>query len=213
MNHSEKHAPWMYRVIRVIIWSLMKIKFRARAYGMENVPREGGVILASNHASFLDPPLLGGPLTHRIVRFMARDTLYEQKFLAWFYHRLGVVPLSRERGDIGAIKVAIQLLKEGQCVALFPEGTRTIDGQLQPAKGGIGFLIAKAAVPVVPVYIKGTFDAFPKGAKKMKGHPISIYYGKPIQPSELLIANDKGKPDFEAIGNLVMQRIADLQPA
>ena len=212
MTIESKHTPWLYSLSRVVLRAWLKWKFRISVHGVENVPASGGVIIASNHASYLDPPLIGVPVEQREVRYMARDTLFRNPIASWIFHHIGVVPLSREKGDIGAIKTAIALLKGGACVCLFPEGTRTLDGQLQTPKGGIGFLISKAAVPVVPVYIGGSFEAFPKGAKKILSHPITVTYGPPIQPDELLIRNEKGKADFDAIGRLVMDRIARLKP-
>lgn len=211
MTVKTKFTPWMYAFTRVLTRNFFKWKFHTTVHGVENVPASGGVILAANHGSFLDPPLIGFPLKQRHVCFMARDSLLNHPVTAWIFPRIGVVPLSREKGDIGAIKTAIALLKAGECVCLFPEGTRTTDGQLQPAKGGIGFLISKAGVPVVPVYISGTFDAYPKGAKKITSGPVSISYGPPIRPDELLISNENGKVDFDAIGHLVMDRIARIK--
>ncbi len=212
MSRETKHLPWLYELSRVVLRAWLRWKFHVKVQGVEHVPANGGVIIASNHASYLDPPLLGVPVKHRQVRYMARDTLFRNPVVSWVFHHIGVVPLSREKGDIGAIKTAISLLKEGACVGLFPEGTRTTTGELQPAKGGIGFLIAKAGVPVVPAYIGGSFEAYPKGAKKMISHPITITYGPPIQPDELMIQNEKGKVDFDAIGRMVMDRIALLKP-
>lgn len=213
MTDGTKHLPWLYALSRIVLRAWLGWKFKISVHGVEHVPATGGIILASNHASYLDPPVIGVPIKQRDVRYMARDTLFRNPVVSWIFHHIGVVPLSREKGDVGAIKTAIGLLKKGACVCLFPEGTRTVDGRLQPAKGGIGFLIAKAAVPVVPVYIKGSFEAFPKGAKKMISHPISVTYGPPIQPDELILRDERGKPDFDAIGRLVMDRIARLQPA
>jgi len=209
---DSRHAPWIYYIFRFILWVGLKVKTRLKVVGSEWVPSSGGVILAANHASFLDPPLLGVSVRNRVVRFMARDTLFHHRALGWLLYKFGVVPLSREKGDVAAIKTAIRLLRDGNCVALFPEGTRTTTGELQQAKGGIGFLINKAAVPVVPVYINGSFQAWPKGAEKIKSHPVSVHFGKPISPEELIIHDDRGKPDFDAIAALVMNRIAAADP-
>jgi len=209
MTRAGKLSPRFYRFIQFFLWRILRFKFKVKVTGLENIPSSGGVIIASNHASYLDPPLMACPIKNRIVRFMARDTLFDHPVASWLFHRFGVVPLSRDRGDVGAIKTAIQLLKSGECVALFPEGTRTTSGELQAPKGGIGFLIAKAAVPVVPVYISGSYEAYPKGAKKIKSHPVSLHFGKTITPEELAITGPRGKPDFDAIGQLVMDRIAN----
>lgn len=212
-NKAGEPNRLFYGFCRRLLLLCLRIKLPIKVYGLENIPRSGGVLMASNHASYLDPPLVGSPIKSRMVRFMARDTLFKNRVISWIYYNIGVVPLSRDRGDVGAIKLAIQMLKSGQCVALFPEGTRTLDGNLQPAKNGIGFLIYKAGVPVVPVYIAGSYESFPKGAKSIRRHPISIHYGKPIPQEELTITGTDEKPDFEAISRLVMDRIASLKPA
>ncbi|HMO52204.1 MAG TPA: lysophospholipid acyltransferase family protein [Kiritimatiellia bacterium] len=212
-RREQAFVPWIYDLFRRILGLALRVRCRFRSHDYAYIPAEGGVIIASNHASFLDPPVLGVAVPHRPVRFMARDTLFDHSFLAWFYYRFGVVPLSREKGDVGAIKTAIQLLREGHCVALFPEGTRTPDGHLQPAKGGVGFLIHKANVPVVPAYIRGSYEAWPKGAKKMKSAPVSVHFGPPISPEALCLTDDRGKPDYMGIGAMVMARIAELRDA
>jgi 1-acyl-sn-glycerol-3-phosphate acyltransferase len=118
--------------------------------------------------------------------------------------------LDRTKGDIGAMKAALGVLKEGGILCLFPEGTRTPDGRLQAVKGGIGFLIAKAAVPVVPVYIAGSFRAFPRGARWMRPTKIMVYYGAPLQPPDWAsLAGRKG--GYEQIAGLVRERIAQLE--
>jgi 1-acyl-sn-glycerol-3-phosphate acyltransferase len=174
------------------------------------VPATGGCILAANHASYLDPPAVGCGLNHRVVHFMARDTLYKNRFFSWVLLQLRPFPIDRTKGDVGALRKALNHLKEGHVVALFPEGTRTSDGNLQAPKGGIGFLIAKAAVPVVPVHIDGTFKAYPRGAKRVNRTPVTLRYGKPILPDELKKLGDD-RSAYEKIGKLVMERISALK--
>jgi 1-acyl-sn-glycerol-3-phosphate acyltransferase len=211
MARSVAINPWFYGFCRRFIWLVLRLRLPVKAEGMRNIPDQGGVLIAANHASYLDPPLIGGPVTHRRVRFLARDTLFHHPVSAWLFPRIGVVPMSREKGDVGAIKTALTLLKQGECVALFPEGTRTLDGTLQAAKGGIGFLIGKASVPVVPVYIEGAFEAYPKGARGIRRHPIRVRYGAPIPVETLRITGSDGKPDYQAIADLVMRHIAELR--
>ncbi|MFH0909746.1 MAG: lysophospholipid acyltransferase family protein [bacterium] len=209
-TRQRKHWPAFYNVTRVVITSWLKLWLRYRAYGNENVPREGGCILAANHASYLDPSLVACGIWHRSVRFMARDSLFRFPGFAQFMYWIGVVPLSRERGDVGALKRAIQLLKEGACICLYPEGTRTSDGELQVAKGGIGFLIAKAGVPVIPTYIDGSFRAYPRGVRMIKPVRCRVYYGRPIEPSELAAFGTE-RDAYAKIGQLVMARIRELK--
>ena len=165
--------------------------------------------MAANHCSYLDPPAMSAAGHNRIVHFMARDTLFSNAVAKWFFTRTGVIALDRTRGDLGALKKAIATLKEGKVIGLFPEGTRSPDGGMHEAKGGIGFLIAKSDVPVVPLYISGTFGAFPKGAKKFGPGRVAARFGKAIMPEEFRAAM-KDKGDYDAVGALVMRRIGEL---
>lgn len=203
--------PFLYRFCRFFIMLWLKTWLRYEAHGGDNVPPGGGCIVASNHASFLDPVVVGCGMMHRHVRFMARDTLFNNRLSMWWADGVGVVRIDRTRGDVAALKSALAVLKQGGQVCVFPEGTRTPDGRLQQPKGGIGFLMAKAGVPVVPAYVDGTFAAFPKGAHGVKLRKVRVFYGGPILPSELQRFG-KGKEAYRHMADLLMSRIAALQP-
>ncbi|QBG46942.1 1-acyl-sn-glycerol-3-phosphate acyltransferase [Verrucomicrobia bacterium S94] len=188
----------------LLIWHRLRIR------GAENIPDRGGVLLASNHASFLDPPVVGVGYRGRPVHFMARDTLWNSKFGSWWMDHVGCIPVSRGTGDIKALKLTIKALKEGKAVSMFPEGTRTEDGELQEAKGGIGFIIEKSGCVVVPAYIDGTFEAYPKGARFIKPRKLTVTYGKPITQEEFK-ALGTGRAAYDDYAKLIMQRIADLR--
>lgn len=200
----------LYWLTRGFVYLALRVKYRLRVSGRHHIPRAGGVVLAANHSSYLDPPVMAAANNHRIVHFLARDTLLSNPIARWFFPRVAVIPLDRTRGDLAALKKTIAALKAGQVVGLFPEGTRSPDGQLQPAKGGIGFLIAKAGVPVVPMYIEGTQAAFPKGASKLGPGRVRAWLGPAISPEEIAAAMP-GKGDYEAVGALVMSKIAALR--
>lgn len=202
----------LYWLSRGFVYFCLLLKYRMRVFGREHVPVKGGAVIVANHCSYLDPPVMGGANSRRIVHFLARDTLLSNPLARWFFPRVGVIPIDRTRGDLGALKKAIAALKEGKVVGLFPEGTRSPDGKLHEAKGGIGFLIAKGGVPVVPLYISGTYAAFPKGAKKLNPARITARYGPPITPAEIQAAMP-AKNDYAAVGALVMRRIAELAAA
>jgi 1-acyl-sn-glycerol-3-phosphate acyltransferase len=127
---ARTYRPRLYRTSRWVLLALFKLFHRLRVQGSHHVPQTGGCLLASNHASFMDPPALSCAIKHRVVRFMARDTLFKEGLRSWFMHGVAAFPISRERGDVGALKKCIQLLKGGDCVGIFPEGTRTRDGEL-----------------------------------------------------------------------------------
>lgn len=212
MKKKRSRKLPMYQVSRFLFKVYLKARHGFEIEGLENVPDEGGALIASNHCSFLDPPAIGGAIDFRQTYFMARDTLYKNRAAAWWLKNVGVIPLDRTKGDLAALKSAVKFLSSGSLVCLFPEGTRSPNGELQEAKGGIGFLIAKSNVPVVPAYIKGSFEAWPRGAKKPKPHKVSVVFGEPIQPAEFK-ALGKGREGYEAAASLVMKNIADLRDA
>jgi 1-acyl-sn-glycerol-3-phosphate acyltransferase len=203
---TAKVVKGVYTFSRRIAKLYLKIYHRYKCFGIENIPKSGGCLLVSNHASFLDPIAIGIQINFRYVRFMARKTLFKNKFTKWWAESVGVVELDREKGsDLNALKKAIKVLKNGDLLAMFPEGTRTPDGNLQPAKGGLGFLALKAGMPVVPAYIDGTFKAFKKGSKFIKPYAITVYYGKPIDLTKFI---ETGK-EYDKVANYIMQCIAN----
>lgn len=204
--------PFWYRLsCKILGWGL-HIMNDIQVFGVQNVPRTGGVIIASNHASYIDPPAIGASSRRmRMTHFMARDTLFKKPFMNWFLHAVGVIPLNRARGgDLKAMKTAIQLLKDGACVALFPEGTRSPDGELQEPKAGVGFLVAKGEAPIVPVYVHGSFEAMPKGGGGLKRHPVRVVFGKLITQEEIRRLG-AGRVAYPKIGDLIMRRIAEIK--
>ena len=214
MSEAVKHERMadlrVYQFSTRLFKLFLLIWHRLRIRGAENIPDEGGVLLASNHASFLDPPVVGVGYRKRPVHFMARDTLWNSKFGTWWMTKVGCIPVSRGTGDMRALKTTIKMLKEGKVVSMFPEGTRTEDGELQEAKGGIGFIIEKSGCVVVPAYIDGTFKAHPKGTRFVKPITVTITYGKPITQEEFQ-ALGSGRKAYDAHAALIMQRIADLK--
>ncbi len=211
MREGFFHCP-LYWLARRFVYLCIRFKYRLRIFGREHIPAAGGAVIAANHCSYLDPPTMAAAVHNRIVHFLARDTLFSNAFVRWYFPRAGVIALDRTRGDLGALKKAIATLKEGKVIGLFPEGTRSPDGQMRDAKGGIGFLIAKGNVPVVPLFISGTFEAFPKGSDTFRPGRVTARFGPPITPEEFRNAMT-GKGDYEAIGALVMARIRDVAVA
>ena len=184
--------------------------FRGDVFGLENLPARGPYLLASNHCSHLDPPLLGSQLAEQ-VRFFARSTLWKPGLPAWWLDRVGTIPVERDSADIGALKQTIATLRNGGIVILFPEGTRSLDGRLQPPKSGVGMIACKARVPVVPARIFGSFAAFGRGAKFPRPHPITFVFGRPLPPA----AYDDptaGKQRYQVASERIMAAIAALEP-
>ena len=197
------HSTRLFKLF-LFLWNRFAVR------GVENIPDQGGVLLASNHASFLDPPAVGAGYRGRPLHFMARDTLWNSKFGTWWMSKVGCIPVSRGTGDMRALKTTIKMLKEGKVVSMFPEGTRTEDGELQEAKGGIGFIIEKSECRVVPAYIDGSYKSHPKGTTLIKPSKVTITYGKPITQEEFQ-ALGSGRKAYDAHAALIMQRIAELK--
>src|SRR5471030_1897123 len=133
--------------------------FRWRVFNPERVPQDGAVILASNHASFLDPPMVGSGL-NRAINYLARESLFRFPGIGALLRSWNAVPVDRDGGGAKGLKIILNRLVAGGAIILFPEGTRTKDGQLQPARSGIGLTVIKSSVPVVPVRTFGTFECY-----------------------------------------------------
>src|SRR5437879_8247178 len=141
--------------------------------------QSGPVILAMNHQSYLDPPL-AGTTCDRAIYFLARRTLLNVRLLGWVLPKLNVIPVNQEGVDRSAIKAVIRVLQAGNGVLVFPEGSRTLDGTLQPAEPGMGLVIAKTLAPVVPMRIFGAREALPRGGGGLHFASITIVIGEPI---------------------------------
>ena len=161
----------------------------ARAYHRDRLPPAGPMLLVCNHQSHIDPPLVG-MCVGRPCTYLARHNLFHVPGLAWLIRKLGAVPIDRDAGKDGLTAV-LKLLAEGRRVVMFPEGTRTPDGELQPLKPGVALLVKKARCPVVPVGITGAFDSWPKGQKLPSpaprgvfgpGSPLGVSFGEPVPP-------------------------------
>jgi 1-acyl-sn-glycerol-3-phosphate acyltransferase len=175
---------WNWRILQVIARIFTTVWFNFKTYGRENVPATGGVLLLSNHQSYLDPVLVAVQLK-RPVSFMARSSLFKNPFFARFIRSLNAFPVRLGRGDVSAIKECVRQLEEGKALNVYPEGTRTLTGEIGPIEKGIALVIRRAGVPVVPVAIDGSFEAWPKGKILFHPHQIRLIYGKPMLLHEL----------------------------
>jgi len=201
-------------------WSLFRVMyatyFRWRVYGAEHVPLKGGVILASNHASFLDPPLVGSALP-RDINYLARESLFRFPGVGALLRSWNSVPVDREGGGAKGLKIILDRLLSGGAIILFPEGTRTKDGQLQPARSGIGLTVIKSTAPVVPVRVFGTFEAYGKHHKFPRPHRVVVKYGRPMT-FEALRAEAKAcdkprlKGIYQQVADEIMAAISRLEP-
>ncbi len=172
------------------------------------MPDNGAFIFVSNHSSYFDPIFLGTSL-HRGLYYMARENLFWKPFFGWVMRQVHAFPVKRNSGDLGALKQALAILKDGKPLVIFPEGTRSTDKNLRSAKPGVGFIVAKAGVPVVPAYIDGSLEALPRSLKTLKRHPVSVYIGEPVMFD---ISNGRNsKEAYQKISDELMKRIAVLR--
>jgi 1-acyl-sn-glycerol-3-phosphate acyltransferase len=191
-------ARWMCRVFAATF-------FRWRLYGLENIPKEGPFLLVSNHQSFLDP-IFCGSVPKRHFCFMARDTLFKNWFFGPLIRSVYAIPVKREQGDLAAMRKVIEILKEGDGVCLFPEGTRTNDGRILPFKAGLGLLCRRGNAAIVPVVIDGAYECWPRTQKLFKsGMPVTVHYGKPISAEE---AKEMGD---EKLAQLLTSTLREMQ--
>jgi 1-acyl-sn-glycerol-3-phosphate acyltransferase len=204
-----------YRLGWIFFRALYTFYFRWRVFGAENVPLSGGVILASNHASFLDPPLVGSGLK-RPIHYLARQSLFRFPGIGALLRSWNSVPVDREGGGAAGLKAILDRLHAGAGIILFPEGTRTFDSNLQPARSGIGLVVAKSTAPVVPVRVFGTYEAYGRQLKIPRPRQVAVAYGLPMN-FEKLRAEAKNcskarlKEVYQEIADEIMAAIAKLE--
>ena len=194
-NAFKEVIKW---IVRGAIYIWCKIYYRAEIIGLENIPKEGPLIFCGNHRSYLDPPLLVAT-AKRDMKFLAKEELYKNKFLAFLGWVFEAIPVKRDEKDISAIKTSLKDLKEGKCIALFPEGTRNGLEKGEKVKDGVAFFAVRSGAKVLPCGIKG-------GTKEKR--KVTITYGKPLDYSKY--KGSKDKEILEKITNEVMENILDL---
>lgn len=201
-DRSRLALIW-YRLVQLVTGLLLLISGGFRATGREHVPRSGGALLVSNHLSHLDVFVLG-LLLPRPLNYVARSSLFIP-VLGPFIRSVGGFPIQREGMGAQGLKETLRRIKNGGIVTLFPEGTRSRDGELADLKAGIAVLAARTRVPVVPAAVAGTFEAWPRSRRVPGCHPVRVHYGQPIAPDEL------AGLDAEAVTALIRDRILECQ--
>lgn len=195
---KEKVKEVIKWIVRGAIYLWFKIFYHIEIKGLENVPKDGAVIFCGNHRSYIDPPLIVAT-AKRDMKFLAKEELYKNKFLAFLGWAFEAIPVKRDEKDVAAIKNSLKVLKEGKCIALFPEGTRNGLEKGEKVKDGVAFFAVRSGAKVVPCGIKG-------GTKDNK--KLSITYGKPLDYSKY-----KGKKDkevFDKVTDEIMEHIIEL---
>src|SRR5215207_5649311 len=192
--------------------AVYKFYFGWRVYNPERVPVKGPVILASNHASFLDPPLVGAGL-RRDINYLARESLFRFPVIGWVLRNWNSVPVDLEGGGAKGLRAILDRLLHGGAIILFPEGTRSRDGKLQPACSGIGLTVIKSTAPVVPVRVFGTYEAFGRHMRFPRPRRVMIKYGKPLRFEQLraeakVCSRSRLKEIYQEVADAIMAVIA-----
>jgi 1-acyl-sn-glycerol-3-phosphate acyltransferase len=200
----------IYDISRLILEFFLRVFFKMRFFGRENIP-DPPYIMVSNHASLLDPPLVGVACNKNRLDFMAKKELFDTPIVGTWVRLVNCICIKRGASNVESLKEALRRIHKKRVVCIFPEGTRSVDGSLQEAKRGTGFLIVKAGVPVIPVYVHGSGTAFPIAGGMKPGSRISVFIGRPMMPGDIISRKKFEKKDYEAVAGTAMEGIARLQ--
>jgi 1-acyl-sn-glycerol-3-phosphate acyltransferase len=194
---------------RFLIRTILKVFFRLRVYGLENIPPGPGII-APNHQSYIDPLVIGAGV-QREIWYLAREGVFHSPPLCWIPRKINSILIKRDQADRAALKAVFDVLSEKKKIVIFPEGTRSPDGRLQAARRGIGLLAHKSGAPVIPAYVSGTYNVLPRGAHFVRRHPVSVWFGPYLRFDKRSLSLGV-RPAYEAFGSQVMKAIASLKP-
>jgi 1-acyl-sn-glycerol-3-phosphate acyltransferase len=195
-NANPDRRNWLYHFLQSCLQLTMPIYLRFRARGVEHVPKRGPALFVVNHQSFLDPMMVGIPLS-RPVRFLARDTLFRQALAGAFLRKVYAIPVNRDSASSTTIRQAASQLQQGFFVGIFPEGTRSTNGEIAALKPGFIALVRRSDAPIIPVGLAGTGAAFPRGAWFVRPGKCRMVYGAPLQQE--MLAKLKGHGSEQAL--------------
>jgi len=206
---ASPRPNWVYRTAKRIVRGLLWLLYRVEVQGAERVPRDGPVVIAANHHSFIDPLVIGVVLP-RPIAFIARGDLFRVPGLGWLLRKLYAIPVERGSGDLAAVKAAIRALRAGMAFGIFPEGRRSRSGHLEPFKTGAAAIAMRTGARIVPVAIVGTREIWPPGRRPRLGGKIRVLIGDPID-----LGDAKGRLDkahLEAATRQIEAAVARLLP-
>lgn len=208
----DKAGPvyWGFHVFaRFLFW----LGFRCKVHNREilDANKHQGALLASNHVSYLDPPLVGTACRHPIY-FLARKTLFRFKVSGWLFPRLHAIPVDQERPDMASLRRIIKLVKSNRQVAVFPEGERTLDGKIKSAAPGMGLVIAKSKAMVIPMRIFGAYEAMPRGrSNRIRFKQVHLVVGEPFRFTDEELATASGREGYQKLVDRVMAEIGAIR--
>lgn len=194
-----------YAILKAPTRWILRLVFRLRVVGTENVPARGALLLAANHTSVLDPLAIGAGVRRQLC-YLAKAELFRIPLLGPLLRRLNAFPVARDGADGQALRLALGLLREGRALLVFPEGTRGTEAHPGPGRPGAGLLAALSEVPVVPVYVRGTGQALPRGRRWPRPASITVTYG-----ASLRFERQRGRAHYQAVSDEIMAAIGRLK--
>ena len=198
----------LYTILKPIVALLARLYFRLEGRGQRHVPPEGALLLVANHSSVLYPPLVGA-VAPRQLCFLAKEELFRIPLFGRLITSLNARPLRREGADAKALRTALRLLNDGEALLVFPEGTRGEEGAFRTPKAGVGMLAVLSGAPVVPVYIEGSGQAWPRGRSVPHPGKVKVTFGAPLRFERTAGADRKER--YEAVSRDMMEAIAALK--
>ena len=188
------------RIAKIVTWVYIRLIFRFQVIGSENIPKKGGAVLCSNHMSNYDPVAVVAGMK-RMPHYLAKKELFETPFVSWVVRHLKAFPIDRSQTDMTAFKTAVSLLKSGEIVGIFAQGTRVKEGEAKEAKAGVALFALKAQVPVIPVCITGSYKLFSR---------VTVHYGEPITLEEYRGKRVKTE-QLSEIAESIMEKINEMK--
>ena len=204
MSRTQRRC---YAVVRAAIALVSKLWFRVEVHGRENVPVHGPFVVAPNHRSNLDTPVIG-VITRRVMRYMGKDSLWDSRPLGWFLTALGGFPVHRGTADREALRAGLACIERGEPLVMFPEGTRQSGPVLAEMFDGPAYVACRTGAPILPVGMSGTEAAMPRGAKLIRPVKVRIVIGEPLLPPPL---GERGRVSRRAVRDLTAQLGVALQ--
>ena len=199
----------VYRVGRGLARAVGHGLYSYRVINREQLIEEGPAIIVSNHASFIDPPMVGCAFENELT-YLARKSLFKGAISEYFYRKMNTVPVDQDRPDMTGIRGILREVKKGGRVLIFPEGGRTFDGELLPGQAGVGLIVSKSEVPVLPVRLFGAHEALPRGAKFLRPSRLTLVVGQPIDFTTLKLEGG-AKEKYQAVSDKIMEEIGALK--
>jgi 1-acyl-sn-glycerol-3-phosphate acyltransferase len=200
---------WIYWLGWNLFGSAYRSLFGLKVVGREHLVTEGAVLVASNHESFLDPPLIG-TLYRDEMYYLARKTLMTGPVLKWIYLAWNSIPVDQDRPDMTSLKTIIKLLSSGKRVLIFPEGERSLDGNFGAVQPGVGLIAVKSNAVIQPIRIRGAREALPRGSGRIRFSQVSLHIGPPIRLTEEDLAAAKGKDGYKHVAERIMDAVKAL---